>query len=158
MVRSCNICHFAASSRTNVNNHVLGQGMVLSPSRLPYTMDLPAYSCRPPIMDIPFSQGSVCYLLAVSESGSCHSFLNTSFVNHPSQNENTIDCILALFLHILRCRQDHPSPMALSAQSDQSYVIIRLFLAHHFQRCRHFCLCHYLTKYTQFYILPSRAN
>ncbi|KAG1788956.1 uncharacterized protein HD556DRAFT_1401027 [Suillus plorans] len=115
----------------------------------------------PPIMDIPFPQGSVSYLSAVSESGSSYSFLNISFVNHPSPNENTIGCILALFFLILasRCRQDHPPPMALSAQLEQLYVIIRLFFSRRFQRYRHFfCLCYYLTKYTQFYILPLRAN
>ncbi|KAG1827864.1 hypothetical protein EV424DRAFT_582775 [Suillus variegatus] len=36
----------------------------------------------PPIMYIPLPQGSVCYLSAVSESGSGHSFLETLFVNH----------------------------------------------------------------------------
>ncbi|KAG2047215.1 hypothetical protein BDR06DRAFT_120458 [Suillus hirtellus] len=107
--------------------------MVLSPSRLPYTMDLPAYSCRPPIMDIPLPQGSVCYLLAVSESGSGHSFLNTSFVKHQSPDENKIGCILALFFLIPR--ESLPSPMDLSAQLDQSYV---LFFARRFQRYRHF--------------------
>ncbi|KAG2050515.1 hypothetical protein BDR06DRAFT_960089, partial [Suillus hirtellus] len=40
--------------------------------------------------------GSVSYLSAVSESGSGHSVLNTSF------NENTIGCILALFFLIPR--------------------------------------------------------
>ncbi|KAG2056620.1 hypothetical protein BDR06DRAFT_952678 [Suillus hirtellus] len=54
-------------------------------------------------MDIPFPQGSVYYLsAAVSESGSGHSFLDTSFVNHPSPNKNTVCCILALFVLIPR--------------------------------------------------------
>ncbi|KAG2050507.1 hypothetical protein BDR06DRAFT_960069 [Suillus hirtellus] len=104
MVLSSNLCLFSASSHANVNIDVLGQSMVPLSSRLPYTMDLLAYPCS--------ATYNGCFSAAATESGSGHSFLNTSFVNHPSPNENTIDCILALFFLILasRCRQDHPPP------------------------------------------------
>ncbi|KAG2055631.1 hypothetical protein BDR06DRAFT_953967, partial [Suillus hirtellus] len=115
MVHFCNLCHFSASSHANVNSDVLGQSMVPSPSRLLYTMDLPAYPCSA-------TYNGYSSSAAVSEFESGHSFLNTLFVNHPSPNENIIGCILALLFLIPRCKQDHPSFMTLSAQLDQSYV------------------------------------
>ncbi|KAG1850103.1 hypothetical protein C8R48DRAFT_728331 [Suillus tomentosus] len=97
----------------------------------------------PPILDIPLPQVPVWYLSAVSESGSGHGFLNTSLVNisiidasFTEREYNWMHFRLILSHSSLQARSSFP--MALSAQLDQSYVIIRLFFARRFQRYRHF--------------------